>query len=119
MLFALSTFALCLLVMVGMYWALVVRPEEVASRSVTTRLQKLNTPRTGTIGVATAAMRLSSVPALEAFLKRHSGLADAIQQMIVEADLKMTVGVFVLLTLVSAGIGWAVGLLLLKLLAAA
>ena len=119
MLFAVITFALCLGLIMGFYWAFVVRPEEASSRSMTSRLQRLDAPRVGTIGVTTAATRLSTVPAIEALLKRHGGFTAAIQQMIVEADLRMTVGVFLLLSVVSGGIGWAIGLLVLKLLVAA
>ncbi len=119
MLFPVITFALCLLVILGLYWALIVRPEENKAKSITDRLDHLNSPRSAAIGVATAATRLSSVPAFEALLKQHAGFTAAIQQMIVEADLTMTVGVFLLLCVVSAGIGWAFGLLVLKLFSAA
>jgi tight adherence protein B len=119
MLFALATFVVCLAVIVGLYWALIVRPEEATARTLTNRLERLNTPRSAAAGVTTAATRLSDVPALEALLRRHAGFAAAIQRLLVEADLKMTVGVFLLVSVVSAGVGWMVGLLLLKLLVAA
>lgn len=119
MLIVASTFAFCLLVIVGLYWALVVRPEDAMSRSVTSRLDRLNAPRSAAAGVATAATQFSAVPALDALLRRHTGFTAATERLLVEADLKMTVGVFLLLSLVSAGIGWAVGLLVLRLLAAA
>lgn len=119
MLFAAATFAVCLLLILGMYWALVLRPEDAASKSVTTRLQGLHSPRATITGVATAAQGLSAVPALEALLKRHTGFTNSIGRMLVEADVRMTVGVFTLSSFVCAGTGWAFGLLVLKLLFAA
>ena len=119
MLLPIITFALCLLVILGLYWALIVRPEETKAKSIAGRLNRLDSPRAAALGVATAAARLSNVPALEAFLKQHTGFTAAIQQLIIEADLAMTVGVFLLLCVVSAGIGWAIGLLVLKLFSAA
>jgi len=119
MLLPVIVFAVCLLAILGLYWALIVRPEQARASAVTSRLSRQASPRAASLGVATAETRLSSVPALEALLKQHSGLTAAMQQMIVEADLTMTVGVFVLLSVVSAVIGWAIGLLVLKLFSAA
>lgn len=119
MLFAVATFAICLLVIVGAYWTLVVRPEEAQTRSVTSRLKGLNTPRSATIGVTTATTRLSSVPAIEAMLKRHMGFTTSLEKLIVEADVKITVGAFLALSLTCGAVGWALGLMVLKLLVAA
>jgi hypothetical protein len=62
MLFAIATFALCLLLILGFYWAFVVRPEEQQTRSVTDRLKGMKMPGSATIGVTTSTTRLSSVP---------------------------------------------------------
>lgn len=119
MLLPVIVFAVCLLVILGLYWALIVRPEQARASAVTSRLSRPDSPRSASLGVATAETRLSSVPALEALLKQHTGFTAAMQQLIVEADLTMTVGVFLLLSVVSAGVGWTVGLLVLKLFSAA
>ena len=119
MLLPIITFALCLLAILGMYWALIVRPEETKARTMASRLNRIDSPRAAAVGVATAATRLSGVPAFEALLKRHAGFTASVQQLLVEADVAMTVGVFLLLSAVSAGIGWAIGLLVLRLFSAA
>jgi tight adherence protein B len=119
MVFAAATFALCLLVILGLYWALVVRAEESESRTMASRLQRIDAPRLGVGGVITSATRLSAVPALEAWLKRHGAFTATLQQLIVEADIPMTVGAFLSLSLVMAGVGWTIGFLVVKLVAAA
>jgi len=118
MTFALITFALCMAVMLGLYWALIVRPEDAQARAMTSRLSKIDTPRAVASGVATAAKRLSSVPAIEALLKRHATFTSAIESMLLEAGLSMSVGLFLSLSLACAAAGWAIGMLGLGLLAA-
>jgi tight adherence protein B len=118
MVFAVATFALCLVVILGLYWALIVRPESEQTKSVTSRLSKIDTHRVVTSGVAAATTRLSSVPALEALLKRNAGFTTAIESLILESGLKMTVGVFLSLSLACAAAGWAVGMMGLKLFSA-
>jgi len=113
------TFMLCLVAILGLYWGLIVRPEDTKAKAISGRLHRLDSPRSAAIGVASAATRLSEVPALEALLKKHAGFTASIQQLLVEADLTMTVGVFLSLSLVSAGIGWAIGLLGLRLFSVA
>jgi tight adherence protein B len=116
MVFAVATFALCMVVIFGLYWALIVRPESEQAKAITSRLGRIDSPGVKNAGVATAAARLSSVPAIESFLKRNAGFTNAIQAMLEEAGLKMSVGVFLALTLASAAVGWALGMLILKLL---
>jgi tight adherence protein B len=118
MVFAFATFALCLAVILGLYWVLIVRPESEQARAVTNRLSKLDAPRVATAGVATATTRLSSVPAMEVLLKRNARFTGAIEQLILEAGLKMTVGVFLALSFACAAAGWAFGMLVLQLLSA-
>ena len=55
---------------------------------------------------------------VEALLKRHAGFTGAIEQLLVEAGLSMSVGVFLSLSFAFAAIGWAVGMLALGLLSA-
>lgn len=119
MLFAVTTFVLCLLFILGFYWWLVVRPEDAQTRSVTSRLTGFKMPGATATGVTTATARLSSVPALEALLKRHVDFTSALERLLVEADVKMTVGVFLSLSFACAAAGWALGMLGLKLLSAA
>jgi tight adherence protein B len=118
MVFAVVTFALCLVAILGLYWVLVVRPESEQAKAVTGRLSKIDTTRATTPGVATATTRLSSVPALEALLKRHAGFTASIESLLLESGVKMTVGVFLSLSLASAAAGWALGVMGLKLFSA-
>ena len=116
MVFALATFALCMAVILGLYWVLIVRPESAEAKAVTSRLGRIDSPGIKTAGVATAAARFSSVPAIEALLKRNAGFTNSIQSMLVEAGLSMSVGVFLSLCLACAALGWAAGMLGLRLL---
>ncbi len=118
MAFALATFALCVAVIFGLYWALIVRPESEAAKAVTTRLSKIDTHKVATAGVTTTSAKLSSVPFLEALLKRNVGFTTAIERLILESGLKMTVGVFLSLSLASAAAGWALGMFGLRLVSA-
>jgi tight adherence protein B len=118
MVFAFVTFALCLAVILGLYWVLIVRPESEAAKTVTGRLTKIEAHRVTAAGVATATAKLSSVPALEALLKRHAGFTSSIESLLLESGLKMTVGVFLSLSLACAAAGWALGMLGLKLVSA-
>jgi tight adherence protein B len=118
MVFALATFALCLTVILGLYWVLIVRPESEAAKAVTSRLSKIDTHKAAAAGVATATTKLSAVPALEALLKKNAGFTTAIESLILEAGLKMTVGMFLSLSLACAAAGWAIGVMGLNLLSA-
>ena len=66
---------------------------------MTSRSHKLDAPRTAAAGVATAARRLSSVPAIEALLKRNAGFTSAVESLLLESGLSMSVGVFLALSL--------------------
>jgi tight adherence protein B len=116
MVFAVATFALCMAVILGLYWALIVRPESEHAKAITTRLGHIDSPGVKSTGVATAAARLSSVPAIEALLKRNAGFTNKIQSLLEEAGLSMSVGMFLALSLACAALGWAAGMLGLKLL---
>jgi tight adherence protein B len=118
MVFAIATFALCLAAILGLYWVLIVRPETDQAKAVSSRLRKIDTPRLANLGVATAATRLSSVPALETLLKKHASFTSGIESLILESGVKMTVGVFLSLSFASAAAGWALGMLGLKLFVA-
>jgi len=118
MLFAVLTFALCVLAIAGSYWLFVVRPEEAAAEAVTGRLKGLNTPRAAITGVTTATTKLSAIPMMELLLKRHEGFTQSVQRLLDEADVKMSVGTFLALSLVCGGVGWALGLIVLRLFVA-
>jgi tight adherence protein B len=118
MTFAAATFALCLVLMLGAYWLLVVRPEQQRTKAVTGRLRQVDGPRNSDL-VTEAPRRMSSIPALEGLLVRHGGRAGSwLEQQLIEADLKASVGVFLMACMLGAAVGWTVGMMVLELLAA-
>lgn len=119
MIFAAFTFALCLTIVLGVYWYMVVRPEKLESRVVASRVRNLSVPSVGAKAVTWEETKVSAIPALEVILKRHAGFTTTIETMLREADVKMTPGLFLSLSLASAAAGWAIGLLLLGYLVAA
>jgi tight adherence protein B len=118
MTFAVITFVVCVAVILGLYWALIVRPETAQARAMTSRLGKIDAPRIVAAGVATEVTRLSSVPAIDALLRRHSHFASSVESLLLEAGMSMSVGVFLALSAVCGAAGWAFGLLVLKLFVA-
>ena len=98
----LFTFVLVLGIVLGMYWLLVVRPETREASALRKRLKA--TPasvarRTGLLEQAPA--RLSQVGFLNAALERASGLSGPLERMVSQSGLRITVGVLVLLSVLS------------------
>jgi tight adherence protein B len=57
---------------------------------------------------------------LEALLSRHGGLAgNAVERLLVEADVKASAGAFLMGSLLTAAIGWAIGFGMIKLVSVA
>lgn len=100
MTFVAFTFLVTLMVVLASYWLFVVRPETSEKTSMVSRLQGVRNQITN-VSVAKASARLSNIPALEAALKRREDTIAPLQQLIVESGVRMTVGTFVLATLVS------------------
>jgi tight adherence protein B len=101
MTFVVFTFLVTLAVVLASYWLFVVRPETTEKTSMVSRLQGVRDQITN-VSVARAPARLSSIPALEAALERRLNLIAPLQQLIVESGVRITVGAFVLTTLVCA-----------------
>lgn len=120
MAFAAATFVICIAATLGTYWLLVLKPEESNTRAVTSRLRSLDPTRaSATTGVTSAEQRISNVPTLERLLHRHQGFTNSLQRLLVEADVKLTAGVFLALSLALAAVGWTVGLWVVRLFVAA
>jgi tight adherence protein B len=94
-----GTFLFTLLVVLVSYWLFVVRPEEREKISLVNRLKSLR-QKVASVGVARPPDRLSSIAAFDAALARRRSVIEPVQQMLVEAGLKTTVGVFLLATIV-------------------
>ena len=101
MTFVIFTFLIALVVVLAGYWLFVVRPESSEKTSMVSRLQGVR-DQIMNVSVAQAPARLSHIPALEAALRRRAGMIAPLQQLIVESGVGITVGTFVLATLVSA-----------------
>jgi tight adherence protein B len=103
----LMTFAVAMVTVLASYWLFVVRSEGQEKSSV---LRRLKGPRlqTKSVNVARAPEQLSHIPLLNSILSRRRHVVNPLQQLLVEAGLKYTVGVFVL---ASFFLGAAIGVI--------
>ena len=107
--FALATFAIVLLITLGAYWALILRPETAGKTAAMGRIERAR-ERSAAAGVVLSQERLSHIPFLDTLLRHRQDFAGPIERLIVESGLKMTVGTFVLMVIVVAACEVAVGL---------
>ena len=104
-----ATFVLVFGVVLAVYWFFIVRPE---GKEKTAVIKRLRGPRaqTAAVNVAKALEPLSNIPMLDALLSRRRHVVNPLQQLLVEAGLKYTVGAFVLASFVlgsaAAVISW-------------
>lgn len=102
------TFLVVLGIVLGAYFALVVRPE---SFERSTLLRRLGT-KAG-VGVAKAVQlekkeeRLSNVRAVQAVLSRATGLSGPLERLVTQSGLKITVGTLVMISILAAVAGYA------------
>jgi tight adherence protein B len=120
MAFAILTFVLCVAAILGLYWGLIVRPETRQVRAVTNRLGGFDRSAIGPSATGvTATERRLTVPLFEALLRRHAGVTAALERLILESGLTLSVGAFVAVSLAAAALGWVIGLAALRLVSAA
>lgn len=115
--FVLLTFVISLALILGAYWLLVLRPEALEKAAAVGRVGNRG-PEAVLQSIVNAPDRLSSIPALDRFLGR-ARMAGALQRLLVESGLNLTVGAFVLSSVLGAAIGLVVGWTVLKLTVAA
>jgi tight adherence protein B len=97
MLIAAVTFGLVLALIVGIYWAGVVRQEERSQSMLRKRLKSsIAKAAQKRIELVKEAKRFSNVPALDRILKRSSGVAEPLQRTIDQSGLNVTVGLVLL-----------------------
>ena len=94
-----ATFVLALGVVLAGYWFFVVRSEDKEKTSVIKRL-KAPSVQNASVNVALAPEHLSTIPLLESLLARRRHVVQPLQQLLVEAGLKQTVGMFLLASFV-------------------
>ena len=101
------TFVLVLGIVLGAYFALVVRPESFERSTLLRRLGK-----TKSSGVLSAlqlerpAERLSNVRTVQALLSRAKGVSGPLDRLVTQSGLKITVGALVMASILAACVGY-------------
>lgn len=112
MLIALLTFASTAALVVGLFWALVILPEQREHSALRRRLRSGGTaPAAGGIQLMKQREPLSSISAFDALLRMLGAVVEPLSQRLAQANLKVTVGTFLLLTVVCA-LAAAVGMIM-------
>ncbi|MFN7979730.1 MAG: type II secretion system F family protein [Vicinamibacterales bacterium] len=104
---ALLTFALSLAVMLGLYWAFVLRPDDQRSRELARRVERLDQPPGKVTTTVAAAVTPASV--LDALLSSNLAVARSIQRFLGEAGLSWTASGLLVRSVLAGGLGFAVG----------
>ena len=102
-----AVFVLVLLIVLGAYAMLVVRPEQQQSGAVRRRL-KGSRPRISKAEIGKTAERLSAVLLLDLALRRWTGVSAPLKGLIEQSGMRLTVGSLVLLCLFSATVTAAI-----------
>lgn len=93
MIFAAATFVVILVLVVGIYWVMMERPEAREQGELQKRLRAATGPRgSARIDFVKQAEKLSGLKAFDALLARTSGVTGSLHRLIAQADMHMTVG---------------------------
>ena len=95
---ALGTFVLAVAVIVGAYWALVLRGEREEKTSVRKRIGTAAVPRPARLGMQRDEEQLSTIEPLDQALRKVGFLVKPLQQAIAQSGIKVTVGAVLLAT---------------------
>lgn len=106
---ALFTFVSSLAMMLGLYWALIVRPEQQRSRDLLRRAQRADPAQSATTSVAAP---LTAAGVLEVLFAGRTSLLGTLQVLLAEADLRWTTGSFAVRSGVAGAAGAVLGLLI-------
>jgi tight adherence protein B len=105
---ALLTFVVVTALIVGLYWAVVARPEAASQASLKRRLRAVTSrPTAKRKEIFARTARLSDIPALNALLAGTTGLSGRLQNLLQQAGLPWTVGRLMLTSAVCAGVVFA------------
>jgi len=104
---AVIVFAIVVAIVLGAYWAFVVRPEDAESDAVRRRLRGRRVPTTVTTPVVKVEERLSALVPLEAVLSRSRGLVDPLSRLIAHSGVSVRIGTVVLTCVFAAFAGFA------------
>ena len=111
--FVIGTFIGVLAIVLGLYWLLIVRSEQQSTVALRKRLKR--TPGAAAarrLGLAKEEQQLSSVGGLNRLLGRASSVTAPLTKLIEQADSKLTVGLFVLMSGTAALAGYTIPTLL-------
>jgi tight adherence protein B len=98
-----ATFALCLAIILGAYWAFVVIPEGRSARRLRTRLKaEVVVEGPGADGLTRRAPPLSALKGLDALLGRSGRLVEPLRRTVDQSGLSITIGLVVLATIFAA-----------------
>src|SRR5215470_1787757 len=100
------TFLLVLGIILGAYWAFILRPEQLAERTVRGRLKGPRTPLR--ISLVKAKERLSGIGSLDATLAKTGGALEPLSAIVAQSGLKTTVGTIILASIFAALVTMAV-----------
>jgi tight adherence protein B len=108
MTFVWITFGVTLAIILGIYWALVVRPETQDKDQLSGRLKTFKV-KTSNVTIANEAQS-GQIPFLEGLLQRQSKFIGPLEQLLVESGLQLTPAQFLMISLggivAGAAIGW-------------
>lgn len=115
MLIAAAVFALTLAIVLGVYWAFVVRPEDADARALRKRLKTSRLPA-DLRPVIKERLRLSAVGPLEAILARFQDLLVPLSTLVLRSGLPITPGTVILSSIFLAFVGFLVAMSLTSML---
>jgi len=108
MLIAAGTFALVLGLIFGIYWAVLIRPEDRAQATLRKRLKRGASKKEARVDLVKEVERLSEVPMLNAALKRAGRASGPLQRTLTESGVNMSLGLFVLMSAFAAVLTYVV-----------
>jgi tight adherence protein B len=104
-LIATATFALILVIVLGMYWMLIVRVENLAGVRLRARIEvRAKKKNAAVAGLLRQAERMSDVRELDRLLLRAARLLGPVQRAVAQSGLRVTVGTIVLTSGCLAGL---------------
>jgi tight adherence protein B len=101
------TFVLVLAIVLGAYWAFVVRPEQMSERAVRSRLKGQGTKNLR-VTLVKARERMSGIGSLDATLARTGDALEPLSELLTQSGLKMTLGTFLLASIFAGAATMAV-----------
>src|SRR5262245_21871994 len=95
-------FFLVLTIVLGAYWAFVLRPEQLVERTVQARLKAQRSAQNLRISLVKARERLSGIGSLDATLAKAGDALEPLSTVVAQSGLKMTIGTLILASLFAA-----------------